>query len=90
MNEVRTSGPLSFTEPGCPTRVGEIINTLSEIYDIPTPRLGMQVFVKDEERTYIVTELKSKTINGVVVPFKTPKVMASELFIFKMIEEDGL
>ena len=68
MNEIRTSGPLLFTEPDSPTRVGEIINTLSEIYDIPTPRLGMSVYVKDEKRTYIVTELKSKTINGVVVP----------------------
>ena len=68
MSEILTGGPLKFTEPNCPTRVGEYINTLGDIYSIPNPRLGMQVFVKDEKRTYIVTELKSKTINGVVIP----------------------
>lgn len=68
MNEIRVSETLLFTEPNCPTRAGEIVNTLSEIYDIPMPRLGMSVYVNDEKRTYTIIGLKSKTIGGIVVP----------------------
>lgn len=68
MNEIRASGPLLFTEPNNPTRVGEIINTLSEIYDIPMPRLGMSVYVKDEGVNYTITKLEPKLIEGVLVP----------------------
>ena len=60
-------GALKFADVNTPTREGELINTISEIYDIPTPRLGMQVYVKDERKTYIVTSLKEKIIDGVIV-----------------------
>lgn len=68
MSEVRTSGSLLFTEPNNPTRVGEIINTLNEIYDIPMPRLGMSVYVKDEGVNYTITKLEPTLIEGVLVP----------------------
>ena len=68
MSEIRTGGPLLFTEPNNPTRVGEIINTLNEIYDIPMPRLGMSVYVKDEGVNYTITKLEPKLIDGVLVP----------------------
>lgn len=68
MREIITAGPLKFSEPNCPTRVGEIINSISEIHDIPNPRVGMLVYVEDEDRNYTITGLKEKTIEGVVVP----------------------
>lgn len=68
MKEIRTSGPLMFSDPNCPTRVGEIINTISEIYDIPNPSEGMQVYVRDEKKTYTITGLKEAVIGGERVP----------------------
>ena len=67
MSEILTNGALKFTEANTPTRVGEFINTISEIYDIPTPRLGMLVYVRDEGKNYTITGLKEKIIEGVVV-----------------------
>lgn len=61
-------GPLLFSEPDCPTREGEVVNTLEDIYNIPSPRVGMRVFVKDTKKSYIVTKLKEEEINGVLVP----------------------
>lgn len=57
-----------FSDPNCPTRVGEIINTISEIYDIPNPSEGMQVYVRDEKKTYTITGLKEAVIGGERVP----------------------
>ncbi len=68
MSDILTSGSLKFTEPNCPTRAGEIINTISEIYDIPNPREGMCVFVRDKKKNYTILSLKDKIINGVLVP----------------------
>ena len=68
MKEIRTSGPLMFSDPNCPTRGGEIINTKSEIYDIPNPCEGMQVYVRDEKKTYTITGLKEAIIGGERVP----------------------
>ena len=68
MSEILTSGALKFTEANTPTRAGELIDTLSEIYDIPTPRLGMLVYVRDEAKEYIIRSLKSKVVGGVIVP----------------------
>jgi uncharacterized protein YoxC len=68
MNEIITAGPLKFSEPNCPTRVGEIVEKIEDIYSIPTPRLGMMVFVKNKGRHYTITSLKSAVIGGVEVP----------------------
>jgi hypothetical protein len=68
MKNVIVSGPLVFSEQNCPSRAGEIINSISEIYDIPNPRVGMQVYVKNEGKNYTITGLREKVIEGVAVP----------------------
>lgn len=68
MSEIVAGGRLVFSDVNTPTRVGELINTLSEIYDIPTPRVGMRVYVRDEEKEYIIRSLKSKVVGGITVP----------------------
>ena len=66
--KIDISGPLLPTESNCPTRVGEIVENVSDIYNIPSPRLGMQVFVKSEKKSFVITSLKNKVIGGVDVP----------------------
>lgn len=68
MSDLIIGGPLLFSEPDCPTREGEVVDTLEDIYNIPSPRVGMRVFVKDTKKSYIVTKLKEEEINGVLVP----------------------
>ena len=65
---ILTGGSLKMTDTNTPTRAGEVIATLAEMENIPTPRVGMSVYVADEDREYIVTALSEKTIAGVVVP----------------------
>ena len=65
---IEVGQPLQFTDPNTPTRVGEIVESVSDIYNIPSPRLGMQVFVKSEKKSFVITSLKSKVIGGVDVP----------------------
>lgn len=65
---IEVGQPLQFTDPNTPTRVGEIVKNVSDIYNILSPRLGMQVFVKSEKKSYVITSLKSKVIGGVDVP----------------------
>lgn len=65
---IEVGQPLQFTDPNTPTRVGEIVESVSDIYNILSPRLGMQVFVKSEKKSFVITSLKSKVINGVDVP----------------------
>ena len=68
MSEVLTGGSLVFSELNTPTRKGERINRLEEIYDIPTPFVGMSVWVRDEGCEYVVTSLRDRVVNGVVQP----------------------
>ena len=65
---IEVGQPLQFTDPNTPTRVGEIVENVSDIYNIPSPHLGMQVFVKSEKKSFVITSLKSKVVNGVDVP----------------------
>lgn len=65
---IEVGQPLQFTDPNTPTRVGEIVENVSDIYNIPSPRLGMQVFVKSEKKTYTITGLKEAVIGGERVP----------------------
>ena len=67
MNRIKVAGPLVMPE-NTPTRVGEEIENISEIYDIPAPRVGMRVYVKSEGKEYIIKSLKMKVIEGVEVP----------------------
>ena len=65
---IEVGQPLQFTDPNTPTRAGEIVENVSDIYNIPSPRLGMQVFVKSEKKTYTITGLKETVIGGERVP----------------------
>lgn len=66
-NRVKVSGPLVMPE-NTPTRIGEFVNNINDIYNIPAPRVGMRVYVLDEAKEYIVRSLKMKVIDGVEVP----------------------
>lgn len=67
MSEIVVGGALKMSEQNCPTRAGELINSISEIYDIPNPRVGMLVYAKDSRLQYVIRSLKEKTIGGIVV-----------------------
>lgn len=64
MAKIIKTNPLQINTLDTPFRVGERINTLSEITSIPNPYEGEIVYVKDENKHYVVTELISKTISG--------------------------
>lgn len=64
---VLVSGAVLPTTTNTPTRPGELIDTISQMADIPNPRVGMTVYVKDEDKTYYVKSLKEKVIDGVTV-----------------------
>lgn len=68
MSEILTAGTLKFTEADCPTRAGEVLNRLEEIYDIPTPYVGMRVYDKQTQKSYIITSLASEIVGGKEVP----------------------
>ena len=65
---IEVGQPLQFTDPNTPTRVGEIVENVGDIYNIPSPRVGMRVFVKSEKKSYVISSLKSKVVNGLSVP----------------------
>lgn len=64
--DIKVTGALVFPE-GVPTRAGEAVNSVGEIYDIPAPRVGMIVYDKSTGINYIVRSLKAKAIDGVLV-----------------------
>lgn len=66
--EILLGGMFRPSEQNCPTREGELIESLDKIYDIPNPRVGMRVYVENTGKEYIVKSLKEKTIGGVTVP----------------------
>ena len=68
MSKALIGASLLFSEPNCPTREGELVGFVGEIYNIPSPRLGMRVFVVTERREYIITKLRAKVVDGVSVP----------------------
>ena len=66
--EILLGGMFRPSEQNCPTREGELIESLDKIYDIPNPRVGMRVYVENTGKEYIIKSLKEKTIGGVNVP----------------------
>lgn len=68
LEEILLGGMFRPTEQNCPTREGELIESLDKIHDIPNPRVGMRVYVENTEKEYIIKSLKDKTIGGVNVP----------------------
>lgn len=66
--KIALGGSLIMTEPNTPTREGERIETIAQMADIATPFVGMTVYVVDEDREYVITELKDAQVKGVIVP----------------------
>ena len=79
--EILLGGMFRPSEQNCPTREGELIESLDKIYDIPNPRVGMRVYVENTGKEYIVKSLKEKTIGGVNVP---------DAVVHEFEESDGL
>lgn len=79
--EILLGGMFRPTEQNCPTREGELIESLDKIHDIPNPRVGMRVYVENTGKEYIVKSLKEKTIGGVTVP---------DAVVHEFEESDGL
>ena len=68
LEEILLGGMFRPTEQNCPTREGELIESLDKIHDIPNPRVGMRVYVENTGKEYVIKSLKDKTIGGVNVP----------------------
>lgn len=62
------SGGFIFSKTDTPTRVGSRIWTLDEIPNIPTPSVGMIIYVRSSDEYYSVKTLKSKVIGGMEIP----------------------
>lgn len=92
MNKVVVGAPLVFSNPNTPTRVGEIVERVEDIYNIESPRLGMRVFVKNTKESYVITSLKSRTLNGVEIPnsvVDTFEAMSSKLTEYYNVKDFG-
>ena len=61
-------GSLRISSTDTPTREGERIDSIGNMSSIPTPYVGMRVFVEDEKREYVILSLKDKMVSGVLVP----------------------
>ena len=67
MSKLMIGESLRYGSADTPTREGEVINSLAEIYGIPTPYVGMKVYCKETKKTYTITSLASENIGGVEV-----------------------
>lgn len=45
---------LKINDYNKPTRVGELLENESDIINIPTPRVGMIVYVESNKKNYII------------------------------------
>ena len=68
MSEIIVGGALQMSELNTPTRAGELVQNVAEIYNIVNPRVGMVVYVAEEKENYVITQLKTAEIGGVMVP----------------------
>ena len=59
---------VKISKTNTPTREGERIASLSQMGTIPTPYVGMRVFVEDSGKEYVITSLKEKEVAGEVIP----------------------
>lgn len=61
-NKFIIDGSISISNPNTPTRTGQRISSLSELDTVPTPSIGMIIFVEDINKFIYVKSLKSKKI----------------------------
>ena len=64
MSKLLIGESLRYGQADTPTREGEVINYLEEIYNIPTPFVGMRVYCKQTGKAYTITSLASEIIGG--------------------------
>lgn len=57
-NAIATGGGIKPSTKDTPTRIGERIETLSEMANIPNPYVGMIIYVMDEGKRYEVLSIK--------------------------------
>lgn len=68
MSGLNIGRSLVFSKIDTPTREGEVVETVEDIMNIPTPREGMIVYVRSEKKNYVVLSLKEKNVAGTMVP----------------------
>lgn len=59
MANVLISGSLRLSTTNTPTRIGDVVETVSDIYNIPTPYIGQVVYVTEADEYYYVSELQA-------------------------------
>ena len=68
MSGLNIGRSLVFSKIDTPTREGEVVETVEDIMNIPTPREGMIVYVRSEKKNYVVLSLKEKAVDGATIP----------------------
>lgn len=61
-NNFIIDGSISISNVNTPTRAGQRISSLAELETIPTPFIGMIVFVEDIDKFIYVKSLKSQKV----------------------------
>lgn len=61
-NNFIIDGSISFSNSNIPTRSGQRISSLLELETIPTPSVGMLIYVEDQNKFIYPTSLKSKKV----------------------------
>ena len=67
MSGLNIGRSLVFSKIDTPTREGEVVETVEDIMNIPTPREGMIVYVRSEKKNYVVLSLKEKVVDGATI-----------------------
>ena len=78
MSELLIGQSLVFGEANMPTREGEVVQKFEDIYNIPTPVVGMSVFVRETQKSYTVKSLKKENVGGKEVYTKVDEVICTE------------
>lgn len=65
---VLLSGSLQLSTTNTPTRVGDVVATENDIYQIPTPYVGQVVYVTGTDKYYYISKLKSRVVGGLTFP----------------------
>ena len=67
-NALVVSGGIKPSSKNTPADIRTRITSIDDMVNIPTPFVGMLVYVEDEKEYYKVTSLKGKEMAGIVIP----------------------
>ena len=91
MSGLNIGRSLVFSRLNTPTREGEVVETVEDIMNIPTPREGMIVYVRSEKKNYVVLSLKEKVVGGATVPdAQVDEYDELHGALMRMIEDGGI